>query len=124
MESPTFFSTILNSSGHLSFPLILEPHSHRQGDAMRRISEQHKSQIHRLIDEGESLDPLNLEASYGWIQASYQALEFDPIQRYRFAEYCGSSCDSSSVRLVGVWILKEALNGDTSDKYIPMGALR
>ncbi|HTY24979.1 MAG TPA: hypothetical protein VMC85_17745 [Desulfomonilaceae bacterium] len=52
-----------------------------------------------LIDEGENLDPADLEAFYGWIQASYRALEFDPVNQEQFAEYCGWSCDSVLERL-------------------------
>lgn len=74
------------------------------------ISEQAKSQVIRLIDEGERLNPLDLEAFYNWLEASYEALEFHPVQQRRFDEYCRSSYDSPSMRrFVGVWMLKLAL---------------
>ncbi len=73
------------------------------------ISEQAYTKIIQLIQEGESLDALDLEAFYSWVEASYEALMFDPVQQERFAEYCGSSCDSTSMRLCGVWMLKQSL---------------
>jgi len=33
------------------------------------------------LREGESLDPLDLEAFYRWMESSYEALEFDPVQQ-------------------------------------------
>ena len=74
------------------------------------ISERAKTQIIQLIAEGEGLDPLDLEAFYSWMESSYEALEFDPVQQERFDEYCRSSCGYASMRLyVGVWMLKQAL---------------
>ncbi len=79
------------------------------------ISKQTGSQIMRLIYEGESLDPHDLESFYGWMQASYESLEFHPEQQERFDEYCRSSHDSISMRLyVGVWMLKQSLSGPDS----------
>jgi hypothetical protein len=87
------------------------------------ILEQDKTQITRLIAEGECLDPYDLEGFYRWVQASYEALGVDPLQQEGFAEYCGTSCDSTPMRLyVSVWMLKLALNGDASDNHKRMGA--
>ncbi len=83
------------------------------------ISEQAKTHLIELLYEGETLDAFDLEAFYGWVEASYQALMFDPVQQERFAEYCGSSCDSTSMRLCGVWMLKQALYKDTPKDYTP-----
>jgi hypothetical protein len=81
----------------------------RRGVSMK-ISEQAKKQIQKLIDEGEGLDPFNLEAFYRWTQDSYEALGFHPLQQQRFDKYCRGSCDSKSMRLyVGLWTLKQAL---------------
>ncbi len=89
-----------------------------------RIPEQAKTKIIRLIAEGECLNPYDLEGFYRWMQASYEALEPDPLQQKRFDEYCRSSYDSISMRLYkGVWMLKQALCEDAQDKYKPMGAL-
>ena len=75
------------------------------------ISEQAISQLIRLIDEGEALNPFDLVAFYGWLEASYEALEFHPVQQRRFDEYCRSSHDSPSMRrFLGVWMLKLALD--------------
>ena len=83
-----------------------------------RISEQDKTQIIRLIAEGECLSIHDLEGFYSWMQASYEALELNPLQRKKFDECCRSSCDSTSLRLcAGLWVLKEALNGYASDNY-------
>jgi hypothetical protein len=74
------------------------------------ISDQAKSQVIRLIDEGESLNPFDLESFYNWVEASHEVLEFHVVQQRRFDEYCRASYDSPSMRLfVGVWILKLAL---------------
>ena len=86
------------------------------------ISEQAKTHLIELIYEGETLDAFDLEAFYSWVEASYEALVFDPVQQERFAEYCGSSCDSASMRLFGVWMLKQALYKDTPEDYTPIGA--
>jgi hypothetical protein len=40
------------------------------------ISEQANAEIIALIAEGESLDPLDLEAFYRWVRAVDEALEF------------------------------------------------
>lgn len=45
------------------------------------ISEQAYTDIMQLIQEGESLDASDLEAFYSWVEASYEALEFDPVQQ-------------------------------------------
>jgi len=83
-----------------------------------RISKQDKTQIIRLIAEGECLSIYDLEGFYGWMQASYEALELNPLQRKRFDECCRSSCDATSLRLcAGLWVLKEALNGYATDRY-------
>jgi hypothetical protein len=75
-----------------------------------RISEQSKTKIQRLIDEGEGLDPFDLEAFYRWTQNSYEALSFHPLQQQRFDKYCRGSSDSKSMRIyVGLWMLKQAL---------------
>lgn len=80
-----------------------------------RISCQQKQRIDRLITRGESLDPLDLEGFYGWIQKAYKELEFRPHVQQRFDRYCRSSCDSNSMRVfVGLWILKLSLSTDTS----------
>ena len=84
------------------------------------ISELAKTQLVGLICEGETFDPLDLEAFYNWAEASYEALEFDPVQQQRFDEFCRSSCDYASVRLyMGVWMLKQALHKDTPEDYTP-----
>jgi hypothetical protein len=91
------------------------------------ISEQTRTQIIRLIYEGEGLDPHDLESFYGWMQASYESLGFHPVQQQRFDEYCRSSHDSISMRLyVGVWMLKQSLfgadsapNGDVAASFSP-----
>jgi len=84
------------------------------------IPERTRSQIVERIADGESLDPFDLEAFYGWIESSYQALEFDPVQQGKFDEYCRSSCGYGSMRLyTGVWLLKQALYKDTPDNYAP-----
>ncbi len=83
------------------------------------ISEQAKTHLIDLICEGETLDPIDLEAFYSWVEASYEALMFDPVQQEMFADYCDSSCDSTSMRLCGVWMLKQALLKDTPECYAP-----
>ena len=84
------------------------------------ISEQAKTQLIQLIAEGECLDAHDLEAFYSWVEASYEALEFDPVQQRRFDEYCRSSYGYASMRLfVGVWMLKQALYKDTPEDYTP-----
>jgi hypothetical protein len=75
-----------------------------------RISDQKKEQILRLIAEGEHLDVQDLEAFYRWIDNSYEGLEFHPLYKQRFEEYCRSSRDSPCARIyVGVWMLRLAL---------------
>jgi hypothetical protein len=79
-----------------------------------KISEQAKTQIQRLIDAGEGLDPFDLEAFYRWMRDSYEALSFHPVQQQRFDMYCRGSSDSRSMRLyVGLWMLKQALYKNT-----------
>ncbi|MGO9122375.1 MAG: hypothetical protein ACLQPD_32775 [Desulfomonilaceae bacterium] len=76
-----------------------------------RGSEQARARIVQLIDEAESLDSLNLKAFQRWVQASYEALEFDPWQQQRFDEYCRLSSDTTSMRLfVGMWMLRLSLS--------------
>jgi hypothetical protein len=80
------------------------------------ISQQNKTQIIRLIAEGECLNVYDLEEFYGWMEASYEALKLNPRLRNRFDEYCRSSCDSTSLRVcAGVLMLKDALNDDSPD---------
>jgi hypothetical protein len=75
-----------------------------------KMSEQANAEIIGLIDEGEYLDSYDLEAFYRWVQASYEALELDPLHQEMFDEYCRSSRDCTFVRLhKGVWILKQSL---------------
>ena len=62
-----------------------------------RGPEQGRARIVQLIDEAESIDSLDLTAFEQWVQASYEALEFDPWQQQRFDEYCRSSSDSTSM---------------------------
>jgi len=89
-----------------------------------RISEQDETKIIRLIAEGESLNPHDLEAFYRWVQASYEALEFNPLRQEMFDEYCRSCWDSNSVRLYkGMWMLELALKGELSDDYEPVYSL-
>jgi hypothetical protein len=77
------------------------------------ISEQAKEQLIELIYEGEALDPFDLVAFYRWVEASYEALEFDAVQQEIFDKYCRSPYDSIAMRLyTGVWMLKQ-----TSLKY-------
>jgi hypothetical protein len=74
------------------------------------ISDAHRAQITNLIAEGENLNVLDLEAFYRWVDDAYEALGFDPLQKERFDEYCRSSSDLFSARvLVGVWMLRLAL---------------
>ena len=89
-----------------------------------RISEQDKTQILRLIDEGDSLDLFDVGAFYRWSQASYDALQFDRVQQQRFDEYCCSSCGfRCSTRLnLGVRMLKQVLCKAVPEKYPSMSA--
>ncbi len=76
-----------------------------------RIFEQARLQLIKLIDEATGLDPHDLETFYRWVQASYEALELDPVQQQRFDGYCRSSDDSPSMRLlVGTWMLRQSLH--------------
>jgi hypothetical protein len=79
-----------------------------------RISEQAKIQMLRLIDEGSSIHPFDLEGFNRWMQATYEALQSDSLQQQRFDEYCRSSRGvTSSKRLrCGVSMLKQALYKD------------
>ena len=80
------------------------------------IPDRKTKQILKLITDGENLNPLNLEVFYRWIDDSYEALGFDPLQQQQFDEYCRSSCDSNSMRVyLGLWILKLALGDILSD---------
>jgi len=84
------------------------------------ISEQAKTHLIGLIYEGETLDAFDLEGFYRWMEASYEALVFDPLQQERFDEYCRSAYDSNSMRLfVGVWMLKQALYKEEPEDYTP-----
>ncbi len=90
------------------------------------ISELAYTEITQLIQEGECLNAQNLEAFYNWVEASFEALEFDPVQQQRFDEFCRSSCDYASMRLyMGVWMLKQALFAaeDASDRDYPASFL-
>ena len=88
-----------------------------------RLSEQGEAEVMRLIAQGECLDPHDLEAFYRWVQASHEALEYNPLRQEWFDEYCRSCCDSTSVRLgKGLWMLRQALYADTSDDYKQAGA--
>ena len=42
------------------------------------ISQQNKTQIIRLIAEGECLNIYDLEEFYSWMEASYEALKLNP----------------------------------------------
>jgi hypothetical protein len=81
------------------------------GDSMS-ISEQAKTQIIQLIDEGQSLDPLDLGEVDRWVRDSYEALNFDPVHQARFDEYCCAPWDPTPMRVcLGVWMLKQPLLG-------------
>jgi hypothetical protein len=82
-----------------------------------RIPEQTKIQILGLIDEGSSLHPFDLEAFQGWMQATYEALQFDSVQQQRFDEYCRSSCTFTLSMMIrcGVSMLKQALYKDAAE---------
>ncbi len=79
-----------------------------------RIPAQTQTQILQLIDEGSSLHPSDLEAFNRWMQAAYEALQFDSVQQQIFDEHCRSSCTATrSMRLrCGVSILKQELHKD------------
>ncbi len=82
------------------------------------ISEQAKTRLIELIYEGETLDAFDLVRFYSWVEASYEALVFDPLQQERFDEYCRSSYDYNSKRLfMGVWRLKQALYKEAPEDY-------
>jgi len=84
------------------------------------ISEQAKTHLIELIYEGETLDAFDLEAFYSWVEASYEALVFKPLQQERFDKYCRSSYDGTSMRLFGgVWMLKQALYEESPEDYTP-----
>jgi hypothetical protein len=75
-----------------------------------RIPDREIEQILRLIAEGESLNLRDLEAFYRWVDDSYNALGFHPLQQQRFDEYCRSSSDTTPTRIyAGVWMLRLAL---------------
>ena len=70
-----------------------------------------RRQMIELIDKASGLDRVDLESFNRWAQASYEALEFDPLQQQRFDEHCRSSGDTTSMRLfLGVWILRQSLS--------------
>jgi hypothetical protein len=74
------------------------------------ISRANRERVFKLISDGETLDLLDLEDFYRWVNDSYEVLEFDPLHQQRFDDYCRSSCDSNLMRVfIGVWILKLAL---------------
>ena len=77
-----------------------------------RVPEQGRAKIVQLMHEGESLfDSLDLKAFQRWVQASYEALEFDPWQQQLFDELCRSSSDTTFMKLfVGIWILRQSLS--------------
>ena len=84
------------------------------------ISEEAKTRLMSLIYEGETLDAFDLVRFYSWVEASYEALVFDPLQQERFEKYCRSSCDYISTRLFGgVGVLKQALYKEPSEDYTP-----
>ncbi|MGO9570718.1 MAG: hypothetical protein ACLP5H_24600 [Desulfomonilaceae bacterium] len=76
-----------------------------------RIFEQARLELIKLIDETRGLDPLDSKTFSTLVQASYEALEFDPVQQQRFDVYCRLSDDSPDMRLlVGTWMLRQALH--------------
>ena len=76
------------------------------------ISEQAKTQIMRLVYEGQRLDPLDLDEVDRWVRASYEALGFNPLHQAKFGEYCCSPWGPTSMRVqLGVWMLKQPLLG-------------
>ncbi len=79
-----------------------------------RIPAQTKMQILRLIDEGTSLHQYDLEGFNQWMQAAYEALQFDSVQQQIFDEHCRSSrAVRRSMRLsCGVSMLKQLLHKD------------
>ncbi len=79
-----------------------------------RIPAQTKTQILRLIDEGSSLHPSDSGAVHRWMQAAYEALQFDSVQQQIFDEHCRSSgAVRRSMRLsCGVSMLKQLLHKD------------
>ncbi len=75
------------------------------------ICEQVREQLLGLIAHGENLNVKDLDAFYRWMEDSYEALGFHPVQQQRFDEYCRSSCDSNFMRIfIGVWMLRLALD--------------
>jgi len=83
------------------------------GVAMR-IPAQTKTQILRLIEEGSSLHPSDLEGLQWWMQATYEALQFDSVQQRIFEEHCRlSGAVKRSMRLsCGVSMPKQLLHKD------------
>ncbi len=74
------------------------------------IPEQVKSRITRLIQQGESLEPLDSDQVDHWARASYEALTFSPVQQAKFGEYCCPPWGPTSTRVcLGVWMLKQPL---------------
>ena len=89
-----------------------------------RIPAQTKTQILRLVEDGSSLHPCDLEGLQRWMQATCEALQFDSVQQQRFDEYCRSPhiFTSSITRLhCGVSMLKQALCKDGAENYMPIG---
>jgi hypothetical protein len=73
-----------------------------------------------LIAEGENLNLLDLEAFYRWVGDASEALEFHPLQKERFDEYCRSSCDSHCARVfVGVWMLRLVVEDTSAHRKEP-----
>lgn len=86
------------------------------------ISEQAKTKIIQLIDEGQSLNPLDMGAVDRWVRASYEVLTFNPVHQARFDEYCCEPWDPTPMRVcLGLWMLKQPLLGNNGslDEDIP-----
>ncbi|HTY24571.1 MAG TPA: hypothetical protein VMC85_15645 [Desulfomonilaceae bacterium] len=85
-----------------------------------RIPAQTKAQILRLIEDGSSVHPSDLEALHRWMQATYETLQFDSVQQQIFDEHCRSSrAVTRSMRLsCGVSMLKQALYKQGPENYI------
>jgi hypothetical protein len=73
-------------------------------------SEQAKTQIIQLSQEGQRLDASDWDGVDRWVLASYETLRFSPANQAKFEEYCWSFCDPTSARVrPGVWMLKQTL---------------
>ncbi|HTY22208.1 MAG TPA: hypothetical protein VMC85_03705 [Desulfomonilaceae bacterium] len=90
-----------------------------------KISEQAKTQILKLVDEGHGLNRFDSAAFRRWSQSSYEALQFDPVQQQRFDEYCRTSCGlSSRSRLnAGVRMLQQVLYKAMSEDHPSVSAV-